>query len=472
MKSRITTYAVIFLTLLLSMFALAGPFTATATESSTSTATPTIISTPQSGAQGRFQIFLPVIEKAKVIAVENPGNHQNIQPLLQKAINRAAAGYTVVLPAGEFYVDGSVYINKFISLVGQGSGPGGTKLYRRETVSDATLSSNSWRFMMVIACDSNASSGVRVAGIHFQSKVPSEASGDGKSQATDYGILVRQCVDFLIEKNKFEYFGEAALNIKHKDAVARGVVAENEFFHNWRYKPGATDTRNFTTGYGVLVAGEDSTWNSDPKFGSSNFIFIEDNKFLSHRHSIAGGGTGLYVFRYNDVRDNFSQAIDAHGGGRYGNTRSTRAYEVYNNNVVNNIFVDSNGLPTANRPSKDPCASLARNGIKFRGGEGLAYGNKIQGFRNGIALQVEVSGTYPVYTQIGYQDGDVYMWNNQVSPYPTLTCAKLLAIDTPSLLVEGRDYHQNVVKPGYTAYPYPHPLRSPANFSALTETLN
>ena len=69
-------------------------------------------------------------------------------------------------------------------------------------------------------------------------------------------------------------------------------------FQNLNIEP---DSDHFNLGYGVVIYGEDETWVPDPQFGSGNFIFIEDNTFIEHRHSVACGGTGRYVFRNNHV---------------------------------------------------------------------------------------------------------------------------------------------------------------------------
>lgn len=463
MKLR-TVISMIFLLILpFLMFWLNVPVLATAITVLAATPPPSTTSPSEVGPQQVFKTFIPLIIK-RSIYVNNPGNNHNIQPSFQEAINLAKNGDSIILPAGEFYVDGTVVVNKFISIIGQGAGSNGTLLYRREDVSDATL--NRWRIMLDFKCYSTESSNIVVSGIYFKSKLPSEASGDGKSQAEDMGISLGQCVDFLIERNKFEYFGTAAVRVAHKDTLARGVIAENVFIHNWRYKTRTSPDAAITTlGYGVAIGGEDRTWISDPQFGSDNFIFIEDNYFSSQRHSVAAGGTGLYVFRYNEVRDNFLHGVDAHGGGAFENTHSTRAYEVYSNQLINNIFQDSYNLPIAPYPTDNPCSKLVSHGFTFRGGEGVVYNNTIQGTQYGINLKVEVSGTYPVFTQIGYQDDDVYIWNNKSIPFTSLTCMKPIIISNPALLQAGRDYHLNTVKPGYTAYQYPHPLRSASPLS-------
>jgi hypothetical protein len=405
-----------------------------------------------------------------VIMVPSPGEHHDIQPNLQAAVDAAAPGDTVLLPEGEFYLDGRVIINKFISVRGRGDQEGGTKLYRREEISDDQLSS--WGTMMQFRCNSDEPSHIVLSDIYFKGKNPSLIPGDGGSTVNDYGVQFRLCVDFVVAHNKFEHFGFAAVQVYHRDALARGLVAENEFFQNLNIEP---DSDHFNLGYGVVVYGEDETWIPDPQFGSDNFIFIEDNTFIEHRHSVACGGTGRYVFRNNHVIDNLvSSAVDAHGGGMWGNTLSSRAFEVYENEITNTRFRD--GTPIDQPPPNNPCSDLASYAIYFRGGEGLVYKNTIQGFRYGVGLTTEITGSYPVITQIGYNsglnlgpshsgielpasDGDVFIWENNFIPYDGSSCIQPFRNARVDLLQEGRDYHLEIPKPGYSPYVYPHPLR-------------
>ena len=90
-----------------------------------------------------------------------------------------------------------------------------------------------------------------------------------------------------------------------------------------------------------MVYGTNNKWIKNPRFGSSNFIFIEDNIFDYHRHSVAAGGCALYVARHNTITNDiitsgYSSALDGHearGAGNGSNTYGTRAVEAYSNKI-------------------------------------------------------------------------------------------------------------------------------------------
>ena len=411
--------------------------------------------------------------------VENPGQHQDIAPALQTAVDGARDGDTLLLPAGEFVLDQRVVIRKFISIKGKGRGIGGTKLYRRESVPDSTLSSSAWRQMFYLNSQSDAASNIVISDIYFKGKNPSVRSGDGGSIAQDNAIRIDNYKDFVITNCRFEHFGASAIRVRHKDHLASGLIFNNEFIHN--YKKGVN------LGYGVSVYGNNDQWTGEPQFGGGNFIFIEDNYFVGHRHSVAGGGAGRYVFRHNVVADNlYSHAVDAHEarGGTISQSPgyfSTRAYEVYDNAIYNTKFKD--GEPFIDSSTQEPHNRLVRTAIGIRGGEGLVYNNKIEGYRFGVELYViphfPGDGDYPVSYQIGYQsgkqlgsrhsgtqspegDGDLFLWDNTFIPFragdpgfaPFYT-----AYERPDRLLKERDYHIGAKKPGYTPHTYPHPLR-------------
>ena len=91
-------------------------------------------------------------------------------------------------------------------------------------------------------------------------------------------------------------------------------------------------------GYGIIVGAESNAnkqWISDPEFGSNKFVFIENNYFRETRHALTGSSNAKYVFRFNKVEDNWvTKAIDMHGAGDFNNVFSSRAAEIYNNNIV------------------------------------------------------------------------------------------------------------------------------------------
>jgi hypothetical protein len=314
----------------------------------------------------------------------------------------------------------------------------------------------------------------------LKSKRPSMVNGDGLSVAADIGIEMVKCIDFVITNCRFEYFGNGAVSVLHDDNLASGLIYKNEFFHNCK----GYDALGL--GYGVVVYGVNSKWIDDPKFGSGNFIFVEDNTFDYHRHSIAGGGCALYVFRYNTVKNNVAgntaHAIDAHearleAGGNY---YSSRAIEVYNNSVVNTQFKDG----TSNCPDGTPIVSgkspgwLVECAIRTRGGEAVIHDNYIEGYRFGVGLVTpKLTSTYPTPYQQGYlsamkygtnhsgvdgdkANGDVFIWNDTYKSYaPTNSQCVYFYNYTPDYIVAERDYHL-FAKAGYTPYTYPHPLRN------------
>jgi hypothetical protein len=421
-------------------------------------------------------LFSNIIQ-AKTIQVTSPGADQDIQPAIQTAVNGAVNGDIIVLPAGQFVVNKSVVITKFISIKGQGLGQ--TILYRSESTPDATLSNDgNWRAILRFSINSSTSSGIVVSDMTLKSKKPSLVDGDGLSLASDIGIEMVKCIDFVITRCRFENFGNGAVSVLHEDNLASGVIAKNEFVHNCK----GYDALGL--GYAVVVYGTNSGWIADPKFGSGNFIFVEDNTFDYHRHSIAGGGCALYVFRYNTVRNNIAgntaHAIDAHearleAGGNY---YSTRAIEVYNNSIINTLFKDG----TTNCPNGTPIVAgkspswLVECAIRTRGGEALIHDNYIEGYRFGVGLVTpKLTTTYPSPYQQGYasgtkygtshtgvdtdkSDGDVFIWKDNYKSYaPTNSQCVYFYNYTPDYIVAERDYHL-FAKAGYATYTYPHPL--------------
>jgi hypothetical protein len=432
---------------------------------------------------------MATVSLAATISIPSPGEDNDIRPSLQSAVDTAVNGDVLQVPSGHFKFSGEVTITKLISITGAGTS--NTVLYRAEETPDADLDSVA---MIHFDINSRAPSNIRVRGITFKSKRPSITPGDGLSLAKDMGIQLTKAVDFKIEGCRFENFGRSAIDVRHFDDLARGVISNNEFFHN------AKGLDGLGLGYGVAVYGENLQWIPDPHFGSDNFIFIESNNFDFHRHAIAAGGAGLYVARYNIITNNiisgaYTHAIDAHEarGGTPGNGNyfSTRAVEAYRNTIVNTTFYD--GTPIV--PGID-YKKLVERAIHIRGGEALVYDNTIEGYRFGTFISYSYTGVpvpYPVPYAIGYQsgqdlgaghsgtgpaeaDGDVFYWGNSFSRYqdaggtPSPYSYEFHNNEWPwgawasgctggcteSVLKNERDYHAQA-RPGYAAYPYPHP---------------
>src|SRR5262245_36813790 len=77
----------------------------------------------------------------------------------------------------------------------------------------------------------------------------------------------------------------------------------------------------------------DGSWAGPTNFGSSQFLFIEDNTFNCHLPPYVlpitdSYGGGRFVVRYNTIHDGM---VGGHGTESTGRIRGVRAVEVYNN---------------------------------------------------------------------------------------------------------------------------------------------
>ncbi len=463
----------------------------------------------------RINITIPPGQPIAGISVVNPGNDNDIQPNLQAAINQASNGDRIILPAGTFVFNGVITTTKKVSLYSTGC-----TLYRSEAVSDATLLG--WGAMFIYNINDRASSGIKVQGVTFKSKIPSITPNDGGSTCADYLLKFINATDFVVTNCNFYNFGNAGIFVEHYDDLARGLIYNNSFNQCKGYD-------GLGLGYGVVVVGNNLSWPADPLFGTNNFIFIENNSFDGCRHACSGGGSALYVARYNTITNNLiAQGLDAHEriSGTGLNTYATRATEMYSNTLTNTTFkitqfanaaaraafvpynngnhyaiqLDtlvtyvSTGLSAGNwavavLPIPSPLGpaiiagknaqELSNNSILIRGGESVVYNNTINGFRYGVGLidfTVLGGGAYPIPYSPGYAsglalgsghtgtsaaqgDGDLWVSTNTFTPYVDVSHTSLEFLNYQTMYFTlDRDYHL-VSKPNYSPYTYPHPNR-------------
>lgn len=420
---------------------------------------------------------------AGVLYVEDPGDNNDIAPKIQSIVNNAKTGDIIILPAGKFVFNGKITItNMRLSFIGQGIGENGTLLYRSEDVDDEILQNRNCLYFLSFNGEGLEDDQIIVSGIYFKSKRPAVTNNDGGSMAKDAGVQLKYIENFIVTNCRFENFGYAGVYVEHFDNLASGLIKNNVFFHNVKgYKAQGL-------GYGVVVYGANKVWVEDPMFGSNNFIFIEDNYFEEHRHSIAGGGAAKYVSRYNTIINNiWGHAIDSHESrGSELNTYSTRAVEIYDNSIINTKYANGKDIPSVVN-----IYDLSIDAIQIRGGEALIYNNYIEGFVRGISFTAYVHDypeIYPIPYQIGYQSGiisgsthsgtdktsqkgDVFAWDNNFVVYePNHPVNNTLYVNYNSdYIKEDRDYHLGA-KQNYTPYSYPHPLGK--NWEKLADDLN
>lgn len=381
--------------------------------------------------------------------------------------------------------------------------------YRPESMSDSTLSTGGgsgtpmafFKFNDLAASPQTllTTDGIKVSDIEFRSKIPSingyPANGgsstapDGLSLASDYALLFNKSVDFQVTRCTFKYFGYAAIEYKHWDSVARGVIYKCHFEQN------AKGADGLGLGYGIVVYGQNLTWSTNPQYGSNNFLFVENCTGNLHRHFISGGGNARYVIRHCYIQDNIvtyfrsCQAIDAHGrrAGSVGNSNyfGTHTVEAYNNKIINQYRYDGthSGAKVLIGGTTDE-DDLIESAIRLKECFHLSYGNIIKGYRFGHGVQVETVNVYadgntgyPQKYTFGQPSaitggtsnpngdlGDSYIWGNDVHILNG-NCSATYNY-TPSIFVSGRDFQ--LIPYGYsnadsagtgTSYTYPHPLR-------------
>ncbi|OGS95815.1 MAG: hypothetical protein A3K04_06875 [Gallionellales bacterium RBG_16_56_9] len=325
---------------------------------------------------------------------------------MQAAVNAAASGTTLNIPAGDCDW-GTQQLNVPAGIALRGAGRDKTTIRRIGSVPEA-------RYLVAFDC----SNGKR-AGFSGMTLI-----GNGNGAIHDKGLgLLYGCVDFTVADSRFTKFIFSAIEVTGP-VKQRGVIYNNEFIDNY-----SNSLRNL--GYGVVVYG-DGSWPA-LELGTQNAVFIENNYMSGNRHHVASNNASRYVFRYNtvianDLTKDFAMA-DAHGLSS--SPRGSRSWEIYNNNF-----------------SAKLTSGRVYAAIGIRGGNGVIFNNTISSdIARPVMLALEGStcGTYPAPDQIR----QAWIWNNNLGEISNGCTASIQL---------GRDYF-TTGKSGYVPYTYPHPLR-------------
>ncbi len=213
---------------------------------------------------------------------------------------------------------------------------------------------------------------------------------------------------------------------------------------------GVIDNNNFRGG-GIMVYGDLGTaWAADTDFGTANFVFIENNYFTDvgavsrPTNAVIAYDGARIVVRYNDMFGdgpevsglNASMGVDAHGYGHGTNTRSTRAYEIYNNHFITSSFYSET------------------RALFLRGGTGVVYNNKFDDSANPYTsaaidiseyrIRTSAVGTgrdspggdcdtalcYPTYYKVQVNDASVFAEGDTITGETSGASGTLLALAT------------------------------------------
>jgi hypothetical protein len=293
--------------------------------------------------------------------------------------------------------------------------------------------------------------------------------GQGGSRLTEFGLSEVQIRvdgdDWRIDHNHIvssRPFFDLMVSGGRECIHPRGVIDHNNF----------QNIRVSVIGWNGLMA--HCLWSMPLVLGDAQQVFVEDNVYVGTKWTSAVDGNygGRYVFRHNVLNDTYIEAHSVQGGNR-----AIRSWEIYNNTL---------------RQSAHPMWTP----IFLRGGTGVVYRNTILGawtvpgivldnvrsFDNRGAPWFKCDGTqpadgnhlpngWPCRDQIGRSTDwrlsttslmqaqasqPAHFWSNTGPTGPSRRVT--IQNKTEAWIAAGRDYIEGEPWPGYTPYPYPHPL--------------
>jgi hypothetical protein len=369
---------------------------------------------------------------------------------VQLAINAASDGDSVIIPTGNCSWTAGVTISgKGISLEGISKGA-------------VTITHNAVNSSLVTVTEDDDRI-IKISNLRF---VEGTGDGDNHLEVTNGAANSRPV---LLHDNDFETNGKLLRSVRW--ATNRGVIWNNKFSDNQKNDQAIV----------IVNAGLDSSWSTPDTMGTKDAtgesnVYIEDNFFGQITlQALDPDDNSRVVIRYNTF-DN--SGIASHGPDT--SQDGVRHWEFYNNTLTFNNFGDCDGTQTLN----------LNFFFYLRGGTGIIADNNFAdikscawGDKPEIALLVQNirrnAGTYPCWAtypaphQIGqshngtaYFTDPVYIWGNTGSgnSEPSLVeyAPNECGVNAPTItqfIQKDRDYVVGTPKPGYSKYPYPHPLR-------------
>jgi hypothetical protein len=365
---------------------------------------------------------------------------------VQSAINAASDGDTVIVPTGNGTWSSDVTLSKGITL--QGAGVGLTNITQGGSDILLSITGTEGKPFRVTGFTFNMSGG-RASGTAFFATITVDGT----------------CKNFRIDHCRLVNTGSVNLS---------GIEVRN-------YTYGLIDHCTFDGMQEVLINGEgDADWERPISLGSANATYIENctflnaNKYGSGDDAVDSAHGARYVFRYNTVND---ASITNHSGCPSGR-RGAFSCEIYNNTQV-----------------------TARTDVyrvmHFRSGTGVVFNNTVTGTWHGPNIHIDDERTCSSYCQSPWDrcDGDsiydgntpgmtgypcrdqigratdsgitspqasepMYVWNNTINGATlTVRINPGVCAETANHIQKNRDYYEDIPKPGYAPYTYPHPLQ-------------
>jgi hypothetical protein len=361
------------------------------------------------------------------------------------AVQLALEGDTVMIPAGVCTWTSTLTIQKAITLQGAG--------IDKTTIQDGVPRSAGGS---LVTLNTTTGKFYRVSGFTFARGPVTDMNWNGAI------VVGGTSKTWRIDGMKFQRLAAKAIVI-YGDTY--GVVDHSVFDQDFTNGVSVNHDNWNGKSYG------DGSWADAPYLGTEKAVYVEDCTFTSTAHGAVNdvGSGGRMVFRYNTVTNDYLQV---HGTDSSQRRRSARSFEIYNN-----TFTDNASWFTA---------------LYLRGGTGVIFNNTFRGYGSAINLlnfrsnqaytpwgmcdglglwDGNQQGGYPCLDQIGRGAGNLisgdapgplawpqqaseplYQWNNTFNGGPVNASSQNSSIQV------SRDYFNNVAKPGYAPYTYPHPL--------------
>lgn len=369
---------------------------------------------------------------------------------VQAAINQAQDGDTVLVPAGECTWNSEVSIqNKTITLIGAGSGAGGTKIIYGGT-----------NHGLLDIDAENKTGKMEVTGFWFYGGDSDYWSGTAIQFSGP-----KSWKNLRIHHNTFE---------NNKQWTMVGYAGSHGLIDNNTFKGEA---------HGIVFWGDDTEdWETPLYLGTADFFFVEDNLFdWDDWYGVTGAACmdmnsgGRVVFRHNTIKYGF---WETHDKARHGTAASANAYEIYNNSFWTNTtkwkgldisagtgVVWGNNFIGGGTWETDWSVPIGAMDYKSFDPRGLmpCDGNdpadqNVPG-EAGWRCQYQIGTQGEGATAYSYT---LYVWSNyNNTTLVGMVCTHGCEVNGRPHLLEGRDFINNgtTPKPGYTPYSYPHPLQ-------------
>jgi hypothetical protein len=381
--------------------------------------------------------YLTVSLRAGTLAAASCGRTD-----VQSAINIAKPGDTVVIPAGTCTWTAQVLVSeKAITL--QGAGVGQT-IIRNGYSSGAMLAfhfraGQATTFLTGITFDA--------ARLDTGSNPVVSLSGGGTNQ-------------FRLHHFSMTNLLERGIAIDMDGREMSGVVD-----HCTMEMPVTSGGSKAISIFGA--GGGDHTPFSRPlALGTNTYIFIEDCTFTfggPNDGALDAYNGARYVFRHNVV----TNTNVSHHGADSGGYRSTHSFEIYNNSFSSSVrdrmhyFRGGTGVVFNNSYTGNYSTFEITN---YRSDESHAPWGQCNGSSSWDG-NAESNG-YPCLDQIGvvfdanggqgYAFQPLYEWGNTLNGVDL--DARVAQHNASIHIKQGRDFFNDMVRPGYTPYIYPHPL--------------